>query len=250
MSQFVQHLIERHTQPTSPVLPRLRSRFETERPVTLTAPDGDLTGPLIDESGTEPPTRPGHPSADRDSKDLRPDIAARQQMTMTTAQPGRMPNDDQIAWPDQPESVAQPTLSPRVLPTETLPNRTETQLDTTLDVQPHQTGFLDPPATISPDRAAADSIKPSVGNAGTAFDTWPDRPVIKPGFRLDRRDGQDRTRRDLLIPDTAPPAIRITIGRIDVRAVPSASPATAQPRPGPKPLMSLEDYLKQRNNRH
>jgi hypothetical protein len=40
----------------------------------------------------------------------------------------------------------------------------------------------------------------------------------------------------------APPDIRISIGRIDVRA--AGEPRTTPPRPRPRPaLMSLEDYL-------
>ena len=41
------------------------------------------------------------------------------------------------------------------------------------------------------------------------------------------------------------PIIRVTIGRIDVRAVPP--PAPPQPPPPPAPGLSLDDYLKERN---
>ncbi|HEY9656934.1 MAG TPA: hypothetical protein V6C65_00615 [Allocoleopsis sp.] len=43
------------------------------------------------------------------------------------------------------------------------------------------------------------------------------------------------------------PVIRVTIGRIDVRAIPAAPPPRAQPQPNPKPQLSLADYLKSRN---
>lgn len=49
------------------------------------------------------------------------------------------------------------------------------------------------------------------------------------------------------LPPQAPPTIRITIGRVEVRAVASEASAPAKPRPQPA-LMSLDDYLTQRTN--
>jgi hypothetical protein len=48
-----------------------------------------------------------------------------------------------------------------------------------------------------------------------------------------------------------PPIVRITIGRIDVRAVPPSPPADVGNHPSTRrrPEMSLEDYLKRRNGR-
>ena|SRR5947209_13927536 len=43
------------------------------------------------------------------------------------------------------------------------------------------------------------------------------------------------------------PTIRITIGRIEVRAVTSSAPAERRAPARPKPMLSLEDYLQQRN---
>lgn len=45
----------------------------------------------------------------------------------------------------------------------------------------------------------------------------------------------------------ARPVIKVTIGRIDVRAVTQPTPSANLPKTTPKPKMSLEDYLKQRN---
>jgi hypothetical protein len=50
------------------------------------------------------------------------------------------------------------------------------------------------------------------------------------------------------MPATAPPAVHVTIGRIEVRATPAAPPATPRPQaqaPVPAP-MSLEEHLRQR----
>jgi hypothetical protein len=46
---------------------------------------------------------------------------------------------------------------------------------------------------------------------------------------------------------SAPPAIHITIGRVEVRAVAPAAAAVAAPRAAGRPRLSLEDYLKERS---
>lgn len=43
------------------------------------------------------------------------------------------------------------------------------------------------------------------------------------------------------------PVIRVTIGRIEVRAVPSAAPAPRASAPNPAPALTLQEYLQQRN---
>jgi hypothetical protein len=45
-------------------------------------------------------------------------------------------------------------------------------------------------------------------------------------------------------PDTV---IKVSIGRIEVRAVMEPSPSGQKPRPQPKPYMSLNEYLNKRN---
>src|SRR5262245_46335471 len=47
-------------------------------------------------------------------------------------------------------------------------------------------------------------------------------------------------------PVTPAPSINVTIGRVEVRAVPP--PALQQAKPKPAPVLSLEDYLRQRAN--
>ncbi len=48
--------------------------------------------------------------------------------------------------------------------------------------------------------------------------------------------------------DTAAPIIRVTIGRIDVRAVPAPTPTTRRAE-SPAPKLSLEEYLRSRTGR-
>jgi hypothetical protein len=49
--------------------------------------------------------------------------------------------------------------------------------------------------------------------------------------------------------DDAPPAIHVTIGRVDVRAVMTAEAPLPRPQVPAQPSLSLEDYLKQREGR-
>jgi len=64
-----------------------------------------------------------------------------------------------------------------------------------------------------------------------------------------RRSLQPRVRKDLSAvdqrPSTTPPIIRVTIGRVEVRAVHQPTPAP-KPAKGSPPKLSLEDYLHKR----
>lgn len=57
------------------------------------------------------------------------------------------------------------------------------------------------------------------------------------------------TERNNTIGTPALPTIKVSIGRIDVRAIIPPAGKPVQPEPGPKPLLSLEDYIKQREVR-
>jgi hypothetical protein len=55
-------------------------------------------------------------------------------------------------------------------------------------------------------------------------------------------DGSDRSS----TASSEPSMVRVTIGRIDVRAVTRPAPAAPRPKPAHRPKLSLEDYLSQR----
>ena len=42
------------------------------------------------------------------------------------------------------------------------------------------------------------------------------------------------------------PSIKVTIGRIEVRAIQAAEPRRIQPSPSPQPRLSLDEYLRKR----
>jgi len=64
----------------------------------------------------------------------------------------------------------------------------------------------------------------------------PARPLAPPPARRTQPSGED----------PAAPVIRVTIGRIDVRAQLSAAPAARAPRRAPPAALSLEDYARER----
>ena len=73
----------------------------------------------------------------------------------------------------------------------------------------------------------------------------PAMPVVQPHVTLSREPPVSIPSEGTAMPEPAP-TIKITIGRVDVRAIMPAAPA---PRPAPtrpSPALSLEDYLKQR----
>ena len=84
------------------------------------------------------------------------------------------------------------------------------------------------------DSAPGDTVMSRVGRLVPAF----------PASASTRSRSDERTKTPES-PHTAP-TIRVTIGRVDVRAIVSPAPPSAKP-PRPKPLLTLEDYLKQRN---
>lgn len=70
------------------------------------------------------------------------------------------------------------------------------------------------------------------------------RPQVTPIFE-DR--GESRFARGDRSHTPASPTVHVTIGRIEVRAIPSASPSTPTPRAA-QPRMNLDDYLRRRGN--
>jgi len=61
------------------------------------------------------------------------------------------------------------------------------------------------------------------------------------------RASSARLRPDAAAQDADEPTVHITIGRVDVRAIPAASaPVAKKPAARPRQALSLDDYLRQR----
>ena len=90
-------------------------------------------------------------------------------------------------------------------------------------------------------------VEPETARPDEIFLSGLVRPAVIAEFdsKTDQRMDQ-RTRSA----STTAPTIRVNIGRIEVRAIaPATAPAAPRQRARPGPLLSLEDYLRQRNGR-
>lgn len=115
-------------------------------------------------------------------------------------------------------------------------------------------------ASVTPNHrpAQAPAAPPSIeadGAATSPVAASPARIVVHP--RVTRRDENLSTRESGgparrgagFQPDEPPPAptINVTIGRIEVKALPPAAARPRQPQPAAAPLLSLDEYLRKRD---
>ena len=102
---------------------------------------------------------------------------------------------------------------------------------------------VEPNTRARRDEAAADEL---AATARAAVDSAIARAGLAPRGRRER-DAQLAAARQRHAGAGAEPAIHVTIGRVDVRAVlPGAAPRPAAPQP-PRATLSLDEYLRQRN---
>lgn len=75
--------------------------------------------------------------------------------------------------------------------------------------------------------------------------------VIQPRIAIHREPAKTMSEKDEMAfvePSSPPPNIRVTIGRVEVRAIMPPEPKAPPAKPSrPGPALSLDDYLKQRN---
>ena len=238
MNNFVNTLIERHAQPGNNVQPQVRSRFETSRNSDSSQPalvrfDSSVSDSLVDNSDSQPVDRQanvyfGSPS----SPHLVPPVS----LPMTNPNPLSEPEP----WLEQ---IARTGVlaDPQRLPfTENRSSEQRIESVSGIDRRSQNRSMQD---TIQP---AIDGPSPFLAEA---FRSKPGGLLGESVRRTEPGNAGVDARPDQVSAAPAQPIIRVTIGRIDVRAVPSANPAPPQPRSGPRPQLSLEDYLKQRNTR-
>jgi len=100
------------------------------------------------------------------------------------------------------------------------------------------------PRDSRPDSGLGNEPKPVAD-----FDGIPE-PIVAPQHALPHPPALPVLGRELprLAQRSAPPTVRVTIGRIEVRAALPAQPAATRGPPSPRrPALSLDDYLKRRN---
>ncbi len=103
---------------------------------------------------------------------------------------------------------------------------------------------IPPEAAVAPQRRAPPHVETIPPRIVVPESVKPDAAARTPG-EAGRAQHSPALRRQAV----SPPAVHVTIGRVEVRAVmppPAAKPAPAAPKPV-RPAMSLADYLEQRN---
>ena len=276
MSLFIDSLLARHTLSGNTVQPRLRGRFEPESltPVFATGygPTNQELRPQRDPSlFFNQPDRAENRPPDEGyfSEKAEPILASPPPFRVAVSvSPQSSETEDRFdLWPNRPDD------SP---PTHSWPQSEMTNAN--LTHQPN-TGKMESvhPQTDKKTRGS------SPGQADMAAIVLPDeRPLVSPKteqpahwpptpgqpaaepthaprqqqvsapdiLSVMPRNTFERQRPLYLTPAQSLPTIRVTIGRIDVRAVQqTASPSASRSAATPKPALSLDAYLKQQNQR-
>jgi hypothetical protein len=109
-------------------------------------------------------------------------------------------------------------------------------------------------AQLIPPQPASAGAQPQITpleakRAARALDSFESKtPIASPAQPVERRVGQRLAQPAANLrgePQAAPPGIKITIGRVEVRAL-MPEPRPARRKPAPRSALSLDDYLKRR----
>lgn len=267
MSGYLAHLVERSFAPATQIRPQIASLFETPSAVAAidsppafnhtveTNADQPRTT-LSPELPQSPPTRSTN-QADAEPHSIRPEPRASiprtitQQHDFAASVDSSFINDSTGTQADAATRRIDSDRSPRNLP------RSGTLTDETIghawhsrsaDAAPDR-GVIDSslhPREPSPAEASARHLSSSVNEAPTV------RPAIRPSpsvreelFRSGPQNGRKESRSlTLAANQTAAPSIQVTIGRVEVRVIPPATPAKSAQKK--EPQLSLDAYLQHR----
>ena len=266
MSDYLGHLIARSVSPAVAVCPRLPSLFEPT-PATREA----KSKPEFEQEsfGEQPPvTQRSEELAPMTLSTSTPRPSALREPEQTVSQfsrSRRILERSQESEPAQSPApiISQSTLQERsrissskedVKPTAELGTPVQPRILSRAASTPRRSEVIKSPrrdviAFASHEVSAQEKTRPSQRSAAS-------KPVVVPELgehKMVKRSGVDAivpTIRSLppiapLSPAaTAPPTINVTIGRVEVRAVPP--PAQQRAKPKPASVLSLEDYLRQR----
>jgi hypothetical protein len=264
MGNFISNLIARHTNGGNYVMPRMRGRFEPQAaPVQETAPGYFPGSTPADASAPQPEQSAGQPAAGPPSLHQPSPAAVRAAHIISRYQPSLLrtaPAGD-AAESGNAHPVQPPVQAPAGLPQ-------EQPLNAIHPAVVHHSLVL--PGTVNNiDNPYADREHPApgptqhTGNRSVYFSADPsakDGPVfpytglqppatlLKTGQQL-QAPGRPAGRMERNAPASADqqprPVIKVTIGRVDVRAM--QQPAAAKNGNAAKTAMSLDDFLKKRS---
>lgn len=254
MANFISNLIARHTTAASYVMPRLRGRFEPQPAPAAEAMPVDLRGhvtpsadhmPLVTGALPERPGRTGAPPTAALMQEREEPTAVRPanhtiappETLLSLFTPAAKAAPDAQASPDHEGAHPLAGNYPAAIPTGGTVNNLFVQ------APPPQNGGTHTPNT-APEQTQPANVRPlyfsiqSPGQQGIALSHYNGNGPA--GSLPMQRAGQ-------YSPAAAAPqpVIKVSIGRIDVRAL--TQPAAAKSNTANKAVMSLDDFLKKRS---
>lgn len=252
MTDALDRLVERALGRTGEAAVRPRPRPLYAAPAATGTAEGDLDQPAetraVDQvraAGPPPPsTAPAGDPVDEHAPPTRPSRAVRPAEPVQPAQP----DPGRERPPPQPRSTApiEVAASSDRPADESRPRPSQAAHDEpTVQPRPRRDDGESPPreprrATVAP--PPAPEVAPL---AATPAVRERDATAVRPTRRVARERAGDDRRRDPS-PAEAPPAVEVTIGRIEVRVVPPPAPAPARRADRRPAATSLDDYLRAR----
>ena len=250
MSDYLTNLVTRTLSPEAVVRPRLPSLLEPPPEGPTTTEEARLEELSPSSANRSEPTL---------TRRVRPP-APEGRTTSLLAPPARQLQPTPVPVPPvpRPSPPTENVTPPRpAQPAVIRPQLRETPGESLLPAPPRNVSEPRPPAALEasslrlgnvPDEAREEQPPPAAADRGP-----PAVPTVQPALRTPFA-GQpslrppaapaDRVRDQ---PGEAAPVIRVTIGRIDVRAVLPPAPPAPRPAAPTGPVLSLEEYLKQRD---
>lgn len=301
MSDYINHILSRHTEPGNNVKPRVRGRFEpihsaveiysADNPFEQDVSHGNTPRFPVQKPGISHTTSGDKSAASgEEPQDIWPSLSkANHELRNESVKSTPSASPQQAEVGDQPkiqerkrisfqEITATPvfrTAGVRIDPAAFVPLHRDTALGSREENRAkfelfksnednktdRETGDNKPagkaldgsgqPAILSENHFSylERTMKPAVMKAelaGAEFQSSSNGLMALPGEPQRLRDFNQTF--DQHVNNAGQPVIKVTIGRIDVRAVVEATPPPIKSKTVTKPKLSLEDYLKQRNN--
>lgn len=280
MSQFASHLLSRHLEPEKSLKPRVRGRFEpvSLAPTIFTA--NDYREASTDDSFRQPvaneiiqPEKENlfYPGL-RSNQTTAPETAMRMEKANEETTPSRnnpfpLPNSSLVEKRTNQHDITEKAPAghsplPGLQPAGVIPIADEKKGQSQTPENPfvknnreNQTavastlkGFADRHIAATQSDFSAETVQPALQKNNTVSSESNPKGITET-FR-----SQPSSRYFNLPPvhhpgETNQPVVKVTIGRIEVRAVVQAASSPARSTAAAKPKLSLEDYLKQRNNK-
>lgn len=242
MSDFVSNLIARHTQTEGNVIPRVRGRFESEQSHVGFAPN---------ETSAEPNSLFNQPnqtlfSVGNQSFSNKPQIDPELSPPVPSGLFGSMSKAERD-WSTDPKP--EPERAERTadfLPQNRLPNPAKNRPN---EDMPEPVRQWKREQNLTNSQRVMPVVKNLTAPENKAFNTRLGGLLGEPNRLPEFRQNSLENRGEQTPASPAQPSIKVTIGRIEVRAVSSPNSTPTPAKSAPKPQLSLDDYLKQRNNR-